>query len=45
MTSDQLAKSRFSIPMAMGDPSVTPPRTPPSNTAWSFSIFMRPPRP
>src|ERR1700687_5454841 len=29
----------------MGKPSVTPPRIPPSNSAASFSICMRPPRP
>src|SRR6185436_9535438 len=33
------------MPMAIGEPSVTPPRTPPSKRASSFSIFMRPPRP
>ncbi len=45
MTRSQLAWSRLEIPMAMGEPSVTPPRTPPSKIASSFSIFMRPPRP
>ncbi len=45
MTASQLAKSALRMPIAIGEPSVRPPRTPPSKTAASFSIFIRPPRP
>ena len=40
----QLAWSRFSMPIVMGEPSVRPPRMP-SKSASSFSIFILPPRP
>ena len=39
MASVQLTKSRFSIHIEIGEPSVTPCRTPPRISALSFSIF------
>ena len=45
IASVQLTKSRFSIHIEIGEPSVTPCRTPPRISALSFSIFMRPPLP
>ena len=45
ITSSQLAQSRFSMSSAMGEPSVTPARTPERICASSASIFMRAPRP
>ncbi|WBL36321.1 hypothetical protein O0235_01705 [Tepidiforma flava] len=41
----QLTQSRFWIQRATGEPRVRPWRTPAVISAWSFSIFMRPPRP
>ena len=45
MRSSQLWWSRFVIDIAIGEPSVSPPRTPPTSSTRSVSIFMRPPRP
>ena len=41
----QFAKSLFSSHMEMGDPIVSPCRTPDSSSARSFSMSCRPPRP
>jgi hypothetical protein len=43
--SSQLPWSRLVIDIAMGEPRVSPPRTPPTNSTRSVSIFIRPPRP
>src|SRR6266513_3297305 len=45
MTSCQCSQSRFHTSMAMGEPSVSPARTPASHSIWSDSIFIRAPRP
>ncbi|MEI2711298.1 MAG: hypothetical protein V9E96_20145 [Chitinophagaceae bacterium] len=41
----QFTQSRFWIQSASGEPSVNPCRTPDMISAWSDSIFIRPPRP
>src|SRR5881409_688794 len=45
ITSRQCSQSRFHTSMAIGEPSVSPARTPASHSIWSASIFMRAPRP
>jgi hypothetical protein len=41
----QFFQSLFSMTSVIGEPSVSPHRTPDVTRASSFSIFMRPPRP
>ena len=45
MISCQFFQSRLWISIAIGEPSVSPARTPERSSAWSDSIFMRLPRP